>query len=88
VALQHEGVASPDRFKRPDEDLAVGEVEDLGRRGLDAQAARDFLGQLRVRAPGEEQQPLFRRVSGAAGSAKLACITTGIAGTSWNGVWV
>ena len=52
-------------------DLAVGEVEQPGRRGLDAEVAGDFTGQFRVGAAGERHQLLLAG-RGDAGHASRA----------------
>ena len=58
MGLQHERVATADRFIEADEDLAVGEVA-CGLGGdRDIEILGDLLGQFRVRATGEEHQIL------------------------------
>ena len=58
MALQHERVAAADRFEEPDEDLAVGEVEQGGGGQLDAEVVADLPAELRVGTAAEEHQPL------------------------------
>src|SRR5712691_1248103 len=58
VALQYERVAPSDRLEEPNEDLAVGEVEQGGGGRLDAEVVADLLAKLGESAAAEEHHPL------------------------------
>ena len=58
MGLQHERIAAAHRLFEPHEDLTVGEVAGGLRGDVDVELLGDLLGQLRMRATGEEHHVL------------------------------
>src|SRR5204862_855337 len=69
--LHHERVRAADRLAVPHEDLSVGEVVRVHRRGFDAKHRADLLGQRRVPTTGQEHKGLAVLRDDAA--HRLAC---------------